>query len=179
MPRFWPTAARILRPGGSVALWCPNASNIHHSVPNAVAINDALRRIEEEELLQFFEPGNLLTRDLYLRIGLPWTVDPPVPEFDEGAFFRKEWGTEGNEDTSIYEKDQVIIDMETLEKVLSTSSPVARWREAHPEAVGTDKDVVRRMRREIESLLHEVGVEEGQEKLRGGVLGVLLMFKRV
>lgn len=159
-------------------MWCSNASNIHHSTPNADAINTILRKIEDDELVPFFEPGNLLTRDLYLRIGLPWTVDPPVPEFDEGALFRKEWGTEGNED-SFFEQKQVILDLDTMEKLLGTSSPVTRWREAHPEAVGTEKDVMRRIRREIERLLHGAGVEQGKEFVRGSVQGVLLMFKRL
>ncbi|KUI52970.1 hypothetical protein VP1G_00427 [Cytospora mali] len=177
MPRFWPTAARVLRPGGTVAMWCSNASYIHHSVPNSAAINAAVDKIKEEELRPFFEPGNLLTRNLYSTLGLPWTVDPPVPSFDESALFRKEWGIEGN-DESFYEKKQIILDMDTAEKILGTFSPVSRWREAHPEAVGTEKDVVKRMRREIERLLHEAGVETGKEFVRGGEAGVLLMVKK-
>ncbi|KUI69713.1 hypothetical protein VM1G_05033 [Cytospora mali] len=177
MPRFWPTAARVLRPGGTVAMWCSNASTVHHSVPNSAAINAAVKKIEEEELRPFFEPGNLLTRNLYSTIGLPWTVDPPVPSFDESALFRKEWGIEGN-DGPFYEMKQMILDLDTVEKTLGTFSPVSRWREAHPEAVGTEQDVVRRMRREIERLLHEAGVEKGNELIRGCDSGVLLMVKK-
>ncbi|KAK7747379.1 hypothetical protein SLS53_001633 [Cytospora paraplurivora] len=162
MPRFWPTAARVLRPGGTVAMWNSYASYLHHSVPNAAAINAAVKEIEEEELLPFFEPGNLLTRNLYSTIGLPWTVEPRVPDFDESALFRKEWGTEDN-DVSFYEGGQVTLDLDTMEKMLGTSSPVTRWREAHPEAVGTEKDVIRRIRRVVENLLHEAGVEKGKE----------------
>lgn len=29
MARFWPTAARILKPGGTVALWCSKFSKAH------------------------------------------------------------------------------------------------------------------------------------------------------
>lgn len=65
-----------------------------------------------------------------------------------------------------------------MEKMLSTSSPVARWRQAHPEAVGTEDDVLRRIRRLIEKYLHEAGVEEGKERLKGGMLGVLIMVKK-
>lgn len=176
MPRFWPSAARVLRPGGTVAMWCSNAY-VHHSVPNSAAINVAVKKIEEEEILPFFEPGNMLPRDLYSTIGLPWTVEPPVPAFDESALFRKEWGIEDN-DESFYEMKQVTLDLDTLEKMLGTSSPVTRWREAHPEAVGTEEDVIRRMRREIERLLHEAGVEKGKEMVRGGEAGVLLMVKK-
>lgn len=178
MPRFWPTAARVLRPGGTVAMWNSYAAYLHHSVPNAAAINAAVKEIEEEELLPFFEPGNLLTRNLYSTIGLPWTVDPRVPDFDESTLFRKEWGTEDN-DVSFYEGGQVTLDLDTMEKMLGTSSPVTRWREAHPEAVGTEKDVIRRIRRVVERLLHEAGVEKGKELVRGGEGGVLIMVKNV
>lgn len=158
-------------------MWCSNASNVHHSVPNSAAINVAIKKIEEKELSPFFEPGNLLTRNLYSTLGLPWTVDPPVPGFDEGALFRKEWGTSNN-DESFYEMKQVTLDLDTMEKWLGTSSPVMRWREAHPEDVGTERDVIKQMRREIERLLHEAGVEKGKELVRGGEAGVLLMVKK-
>ncbi|KAJ0110228.1 hypothetical protein J7T55_000661 [Diaporthe amygdali] len=177
MPRFWTTAARVLRPGGSVAMWCSNASKTHHSVPNAAAINSVTSKIEEESLAPFFEPGNLLTRNLYSTIGLPWTVSPPVSDFDETKLFRKEWGIEGN-DESFYEIKQILIDLDTMEKILGTASPVTRWRQAYPDLAGTEDDVVRRIRRAVEKLLHEAGVEKGKELVRGGEAGVLLMVKK-
>lgn len=158
-------------------MWCSNASNIHPTVPNSAAINAAVNKMEEEELLPFFEPGNLLTRGLYSALGLPWTVDPPVASFDEGALFRKEWGTSDN-DESFYQMKQVTVDMDTMEKMLGTSSPVMRWREAHAEDAGTERDLIRRMRRVVERLLREAGVEEGKEMVRGGEAGALLIVKK-
>lgn len=177
MPRFWASAARVLRPGGTVAMWCSKANTVHPSTPNAAAIDEATSKIEEESLAPFFGAGNRLTRNLYKTIGLPWTVSPAVPEFDETTFFRKEWGAKGNEE-SFFENGKMIFDMDTLEKILGTGSPVTRWRDAYPELVGTEDDVVRRMRREIERLLHEAGVEKGKEVIRGGEAGVLLMVKK-
>ena len=55
----------------------------------------------------------------------------------------------------------LMADLDMLEKVMGTS-PIQRWHEAHPDAVGIEHDVIRRMRREIEQLLHEVGVEKGK-----------------
>lgn len=177
MPRFWASAARVLRPGGTVAMWCSKANTIHPSVPNAAAINAVTGKIEEECLAPFFGAGNRLTRNLYLTIGLPWTVSPPVPDFDEKTFYRKEWGVEGN-DESFFQNKHMVFDMDTLEKLLGTASPVTRWREANPDLAGTENDVIRRMRREIERLLHEAGVEKGKELIRGGEAGVLLMVKK-
>lgn len=177
MSRFWASAARVLRPGGTVAMWCSKATTIHHSIPNAAAIDAATAKIEEECLAPYFNEGNRMTRNLYRTLGLPWTVSPPVSGFDEAAFYRKEWGVEGN-DESFYESKKMVFDMDTMEKLLGTVSPVTRWREANPELVGTEQDVVRRMRREVERLLHEAGVEKGKEVIRGGEAGVLLMVKK-
>lgn len=150
---------------------------MHPSVPNAAAINAVTSNIEEECLAPFFGAGNRLTRNLYSTIGLPWAVSPLVPDFDETRFYRKEWGVDGN-DESFFENRHMIFDMDTLEKLLGTASPVTRWREANPDLAGTEDDVVRRMRREVERLLHEAGVEKGKERIRGGEAGVLLMVKK-
>ena len=177
MPRFWASAARVLRPGGTVAMWCSKANTVHPSTPNAAAINAATGKIEEESLAPFFEAGNWLTRNLYSTIGLPWTVTPPAAGFDETSFYRREWGVDGNED-SFFENKKMVLDMDTMEKMLGTASPVTRWREANPELAGTEDEVIRRMRREVERLLHEAGVEKGKEVVRGGEAGVLLMVKK-
>lgn len=178
MSRFWPTAARILKPGGTVAIWCSRASKAHPSVPNAAAINAALQELEDTELLPYLEPGNLLTRRLYDGIGLPWTVEPPEPAFDEAAFVKKTFGTTEEEPSFFDVGSNRCFDMDTVEKLSATTSPIARWRQAHPEAVGTEDDIARRTRRIIEKYLHEAGVEKGKETVRAGDIGVLLMAKK-
>ena len=70
------------------------------------------------------------------------------------------------------------VDMDTLEKIVSTMSPIQRWREAHPDAVGTERDIARMQRREIERLLHEAGVEKGKEVATGTVRAALIMVKK-
>jgi SAM-dependent methyltransferase len=90
MARFWPRAAKVLKPGGTVALWTIGASEMDPSVPNAAAIRAALDEIEERELKPFYEPGNALARQLYVDLPLPWTLASPVAEFNEATFYRKE-----------------------------------------------------------------------------------------
>ncbi|KAL2075456.1 hypothetical protein VTL71DRAFT_399 [Oculimacula yallundae] len=177
MTAFWPRAAKVLKPGGTVAIWGSGQSAIHPSMPNAEALNVVLTDLEERDLQPFFEPGNWLTRSLYEGLPLPWTLDVPVPEFDEESFVRKEWGT-GENDEDFFTGGALTMDLDMLEKMMSTASPVQRWREAHPELVGTEKDVVKRMRSEIERLLAEVGVEKGKEIIQGTFKGVLLMVKK-
>jgi len=176
MPRFWPQAARVLKPGGTVAIWSTGESSIDPSVPNAKAIQAAMEDIRDRELVPFFEPGNFLTRDLYSSLPLPWTITPPVTEFEEATFFRKEYGP--GKDNDFYTGSGLTLPLVKVEHILATSSPVQRWREAHPDAVGTEKDVIRRVRRAMERLLHEAGVEEGKEIVKVSLESVLLMVKK-
>lgn len=80
MERFWPIAARILKPGGSVAIWTPGKIVFDPSMPQFPAIQAALER-HEESLKEYMEPGNHLARDLYANLPMPWTLREPVLQF--------------------------------------------------------------------------------------------------
>ena len=176
MTRFWPRAARVLKPAGTVALWTTGSIRIHPSMPNVEAIQAAVDDMEERELKPFFEPGNLLTRNLYVGMPMPWTLAPPIADFDESALFRKEWGADSQVD--FFVGGALDVDLDTLEKIVATGSPIQRWREAYPDDVGTERDVVRMLRRKIEQLLQEAGVEKGKEVVKGCPSGVLLILKK-
>jgi len=176
MQHFWPSAARVLKPGGTVAFWTTGNVRMDPSMPNAEAIQAALDEINERELEPFFVPGNFMTRDLYRTMKMPWQLTPPVTDLDEGSFFRKEYGPGNNEE--FFRGGALTLPLPMMEAALATGSPVQRWREAHPDAVGTEKDVIRVVRRTIERLLHEAGVEEGKEIVKGVMEGVLLMVKK-
>lgn len=182
MPAFWARAAKVLKPGGSVAVWTyGGGQGFAASVPNAAAINAAMDAIREEHLAAHTLPGNVLARDMYVDLVLPWTAEPAVEGFDKAGFVRTEWGTQregalsGDEFFAVGSPE---VDLGKLEALLGTASPVVRWREANKELVGTEKDVVQLMRGAIERLLHEAGVEKGKEKVKGDGLGVLLLVKR-
>jgi SAM-dependent methyltransferase len=176
MDRFWPRAAKVLKPGGSVAIWVSGEAGPHPDVPNAKAIAAALKKNREENLLPFYEPGNLMASDLYVDLPLPWTIAKPVAEFDQSTYLRKEW--EGGEPFYAIPEQMKEAGMDMFEKIMGTVSSVTRWREANPDAVGTEKDVVRMLRREIERLLHEAGVEKGKEMLWSLATGVVIVIKK-
>jgi hypothetical protein len=176
MSRFWPRAAAVLRPGGTVAIWTMGGTfSVHPSLPNATAIQAAIISNHERNLKPFSEPGHVLVENLYRSLPLPWSLATPVLEFDESTYFRKEWGTATNAEFFVGKQ---AVDMDTLEKLMGSMSQVTRWRQAHPDAVGTERDVAKMLRREIERLLHEAGVEEGKEVIKGNVGGVLMMVKK-
>lgn len=175
MPAFWKRAAEVLKPGGSVALWTSSEPSVHPDTPNATAINEAHEKFQDEHLRPYFEPGNLITREGYRTLTMPWDVTPEIEVFDQASFLRRDWTT-----SELFHVGQDRpFDLDTLELMLATASPVVRWRQAHPDKVGTEQDAVRGLRRTIERLLREAGVPEGEEVLRGFTPGVLLMVKRV
>jgi len=175
MPAFWAAAARVLKPSGTVAIWASGHMAVHPDLPNAAAIEDVMDKIEVEHVQPHFIEGNWITRDRYRNLGLPWTVEPKVPGFDEASFIRKDWDAR---DEDFYAVGQPEVGLDAFERMLGTGSPITRWRQANPELVGTEKDIVRIFRREIERLLREAGVKEGEEKVRGATTGFLLMIKR-
>ncbi|KAK6337298.1 hypothetical protein TWF730_002704 [Orbilia blumenaviensis] len=181
MARFWRSAARVLKPGGTAALWVRTGVAVDSiRNPNGVAIRAMVKEIFATELRPFSRLESAVARDLYIDLPLPWVLDAPVEEFDKESFYRKEWNKyrDGAED-----EDEVgtgsILTVEEFENVTGTNSTVTRWREANPDKVGTEEDIARMMRRRIESLLHEVGVEPGKEVLVGQVAIALLMVKKV
>ncbi|KAJ9144279.1 methyltransferase domain-containing protein [Pleurostoma richardsiae] len=179
MSRFWPSAARVLKPGGTIALWTGSTMCVHASTPNHAAIQQAMEDFEERHLRQYIYHGNYLVRNMYVDLPLPWTLETPAEELDQDTFVRKEWNKGGAcEEGEEFFMGQHTVDLDMLEKILGTGSPMTRWRQAHPDAAGTEQDVVRMIRREIEKLLHEAGVEKGKEVVTGGLGGVLLVVKK-
>ncbi|KAJ9422691.1 S-adenosyl-L-methionine-dependent methyltransferase [Fusarium oxysporum] len=168
MTQFWRSAARVVEAGGTVALWARTGMSVDPTeTPNGAAIKVA-----------YYKQGNTLTRDLYVDLPLPWTIETPVTGFDKSGFICKEWShnTESSETEDL--GTGKTLTPEEFEKLIGTSSPVARWREANPDKAGTEEDVARKARGLIYSFLHEVGVELDEELLRGRTELVLLMVKK-
>lgn len=149
--------------------------------PNGVAVQAAVEGVlDGEELQPYNALGNIVTRNLYVDLPLPWTIEVPVEEFEKESFVRKEWNinrAKGTERESLH-GTEMSVTPEQLEAVLGTASPVTRWREAHPDKAGTEEDILRKLRRRIESLLHQAGVKPDEERVTGGVSMVLLMIKK-
>lgn len=173
MSGFWPSAARILKPGGTVALWGSGDIRVHPDMPNGAAIQVAIEQYQERHMLPHYEPGNRIVRNQYLDLPLPWDLEHPVLEFDKNSFVRKQWTV--NE--SFFEGETEAT-LDIWEKMMETSSPRTRWRQANPDVADTERDPLKILRKELERLLHETGVEPGKEKVKGIALGVLLMFKK-
>ncbi|CAH0047544.1 unnamed protein product [Clonostachys solani] len=173
MDIFWPKAAQVLKPGGSVAIWVNGETRIHSSVPNAATIQTIVTRYRVEDLARFLQAGNDMSQNCYADLPLPWTISNPVAELEESSFFRRHWKS-GDD----FFKSHVSLNLDGFEDMLSTFSPITRWREAHPDDVGTENDLVKRLLKDIRQLQHEAGVEPGEELISLDTTGVLLVIKK-
>lgn len=176
MSSFWPRAAQVLKPGGSVAIWTYGHIRVHESVPNHAAIQKAIDDHEKEYVEPYYAPGNFIVKNLYRDLALPWTLEVGEEAFDQNSFYRKDW--DGSNEVMYGETEPRAITLQMVEMVLGTASPITRWREAHPELVGTEQDIVKLLVAKIRRLLHEAGAEEGKESIKSIVAGVLLVVKK-
>ncbi|OAA60228.1 Methyltransferase type 11 [Niveomyces insectorum RCEF 264] len=175
MRSFWKSAAAVLVPGGSVALWTTGALSIHPDTVAAAAIQDIVTNYYEKELGPYVNAGSLLVRNQYRDLVLPWTEpEAPIPEFDKAGFFRRDWQMG---ELFVGEKE-IEVNLDLLERVLATSSAHTRWCEAHPEDVGTPRDPLKLLRAKIEEIQHVAGVEKGKETVKGVALGTVMIVKK-
>ena len=174
MPAFWKRAAQVLRPGGSVALWTSGEMVAHSDTPSYVKINEAFKKWQKDYLEAHYGTGNFLVRDQYRGLVMPWNATPQIEPFDRTSLFRKEWAL----DEPFHNGQDGTFSLDMFEKMFATSSPVTRWRQAHPEALGTEHDVVRVMKNELQRLLRDAGVPDGKDVLKGASPGVLVMVRK-
>ncbi|WPH00660.1 Hypothetical protein R9X50_00349000 [Acrodontium crateriforme] len=173
MAGFWASVARVLKPGGTVALWTSGQIRAHPSMPAAAEIQATMDEMRFGELLPYTAEGSRLTSEGYKNLPLPWTLEDPVQGFNQAGSKHVEWEPE----RSFY-TGQGPISLEAYEKMMGTASAVTRWRAAHPDDIGTERDIVRRRRREMERILHAAGVEKGKEQLLGTVHGAIVIVKK-
>ncbi|PWY78018.1 S-adenosyl-L-methionine-dependent methyltransferase, partial [Aspergillus sclerotioniger CBS 115572] len=175
MPEFWAEAAKVVKPGGTVALWTSSSFFCHPATPNAQEVQKALFRLELDALGPYELPPNRISRDMYDNLPLPWDVEPAVSAFPQTDFVRHEWDRDGvltNGEDFFFDGGEDTV--QELEKGFDTASMVTRWREDNPHLVGTEEDCVRVAMREV----REASGLKADEKLRTGSSTVLLFFKR-
>lgn len=110
---------------------------------------------------------------MYDNLPLPWDTVPSVTAFPPSGFLRHEWDRDGilsNGNTFFGQNEETSLD--ALERGLSTSSMVTRWREANRDLAETEKDCVRETINELKKALN------GRETFIEGSGTVLLLFKK-
>ncbi|KEF55812.1 uncharacterized protein A1O9_08563 [Exophiala aquamarina CBS 119918] len=141
LPTFYACAAKILRPGGTIALWCTGSLYCHpHSTPNAARVQEVYSRLTQEILGPYELPRNKLYRNLYENLELPWTIQDMDPStqgameaFDKSNFKRVEFNKAGQVEPNEGFVLGMTSSLDMLQQGLGTGSGVARWREAHKD----------------------------------------------
>lgn len=161
MERFWPTADRVMKPGGTVAfftIW----RIFYHPVdsPEAREIQNILVELEQgnARLGPYQKAGNWLLMRLYKDLQMPWSLDSPCTAFAESSYLRQVFNAGGEPD----EDGQYVCGVRTMKlddaaKGIAMISAATRWREAHSELAETEKDCVVEAFERIRMILRERG----------------------
>lgn len=112
--------------------------------------------------------------NMYDDLPLPWTILKPVTAFPKSSFVKHEYDREGvlSDGVSFFGGASEST-LDEIEKQFSTASMVTRWREAHPNLAGTDKDVVKVFVDELREAL-----PADHQKVVSGSGTAILLFKK-
>ncbi|KAH8792615.1 S-adenosyl-L-methionine-dependent methyltransferase [Hyaloscypha finlandica] len=163
MAKFWAKAAKVVKPGGTVALWICASSFTHLSTLNYEKVQQVLLRFERETLVPYELPGNRLSMDMYDNLPLPWNSEYVKYDYDREGVLSNGVDFFGGGSFTTLDKES---------KDLSTASIVTRWRATNPELVGTDKDAVKVFIGELKEVLG------GQDWILRGMGTAILLFKK-
>ena len=142
------------------------------STAHATRAQEAMFKLEREDLAPYELPGNRLCRDGYDDLPLPWSFDPPIAGFSPSGLSRHDWDRDRVlSDGEHFFLGEEHVTMARIQELLSTASMVTRWREAHPELTGTGEDIVVKGVKRIREAL-------GGDSLVLGTSCSLLMLKR-
>jgi SAM-dependent methyltransferase len=155
MERFWPTAARILKPGGTVAFFTIWRIYVHPTLtPHADEVQKILIELEQGTLGPYQKAGNWSLMGLYNDLRMPWSISTPCNDFPESSYSRQVWNPNGMpEPDGSYVCGEKVMTLDEAEQAIATISAVTRWREAHPKLAHTDKDCVVAAFKQIKSIL--------------------------
>ncbi len=185
MPLFYSAAVKVLKPGGSIILWC-NGSSYPDREKYGPELADKAKEVMarfEEAIKPYELEGNRICRELYKDLVKPWDVGETnrkelgIDVFDEAEYVRKTWNEGGKLESDV---DGGWMRKETnkwaiIRYALGTASPVTRFREQNKEALekGKMEDCVDRL---INDLREVFG--QDKEEVHGGTSIAVLMFKK-
>jgi trans-aconitate 3-methyltransferase len=137
--RAWPEMARVLRPGGTLALWCYK-DHVYVDYPKASSIMlDYMYGDAPNKLGPYWEPGRQIVRRNYR------DIKPPKDLFIEEQRIEYEPGTEGagtGKGDCLMRRQMTVAQSK---EYMHTWSSVHSWQEAHgnpkPKSEGGEGDI--------------------------------------
>ncbi|RMZ11854.1 hypothetical protein D0862_02838, partial [Hortaea werneckii] len=151
LPAFYLSAARALRPGGTLAIWTTSSYFCHPSVPGYREIQTLLHTLEDEMLVgQYYDHLPLRWTLLPADANADGSSNPSAGLLGEATFEREYWDRDGVPSGSPLPDGSPAsfllgreVDLQGGLKAFDSSGPVIRWREANPEKANTDLDPTR------------------------------------
>ena len=150
LPNFYSSAARALKPGGTLAIWTCSSNFAHPNTRNHKRVQTILSDLEDGMLKPYITPGNILSRNGYEGLDLPWSIPETAGVFEESSFNRRDWDrggvpsapaqADGSPGKFLIEEK---VTPEQLEAALNAASMVVRWRAANPDKAHTEEDAVK------------------------------------
>lgn len=186
MPRFYAAAAKMLKPSGTLAMWCTGWWHVDkRRTPNAEKVSAVMEDYLLERLRAWAMPGNLICCGLYKDLELPWTT-AVGEDWDKERFSRRTWNEGGRiEEDEIGEVGdgfllRINVTWEEARAMLGTQSMVNRWREAHKDALqrGEMKDTIDEFLEAMRAAMQEGGTGESPLVIEGGASIGLLMLQK-
>ena len=197
MPAFYTAAAKVLKPSGTIAMWCGGSWYVDPvTTPNAAAVQAQWDKLEIEILQPFEKRGNRMCRELYRHLIMPWSYPADLeltPEmkaafemYDESQSMRREFNVDGKPDPDpMLAEDKGFVkamrsSFKLAKQVIGTASQVTRWREAHKEELekGEIEDCVDHMLRRTYEEMEKVPEGKAREWVDVVIAMVLIMVKK-
>lgn len=189
LKKWYVGVGRMLRPGGSVAIlttgsWRVDERRMGEGLGGV--LQRLLERFGDEVLGEYKLKGNRAVEENEDERYLPWNVDAEVGrtfEREQGVLMR-EWNGHGEHADLGHGEMGVMLpmdyDVEGCRGAFETSSPVARWREAHKLGLesGETRDCVDVMVEEMKTVLEEYEYTEHGGVIAGITPVRLVMFKK-
>ncbi|KAF5604343.1 trans-aconitate 3-methyltransferase [Fusarium pseudocircinatum] len=184
MPRFWAAAAKVLKVGGTVAIWTVFRQ------PGSFNNNTELRSIFNEfldALTPYSRAGTHLTQSGYVDLPMPWD-DPNTSKFyDQQASRRHVLTAEdgfipdtGRKESSDGDSDESVDkQVQRLERLVGTFGSLSRWQKENPELVGTEEDPSRILMSKVRKVLQESGEPIELTALAAKMAVALILVKKI
>ncbi|KAF5657145.1 trans-aconitate 3-methyltransferase [Fusarium heterosporum] len=181
MPRFWVAAAKLLKPGGTVAIWTSFRQTASDKQRTKMqSIFDEFR----DSLSTYATAGTHVVQNGYADLVLPWDNPDTASLYNRQAFIRQELsakaGLLSDPPTDDTTKDESLEDqLQKLERLVLTLGSVHRWQKANPESTGTENDCVKILLRKVRETAQETGESLDMSILADQMAIALILVKRM
>jgi hypothetical protein len=148
--------------------------------PEAAKVHDIISNFREAVLGPYKTLGSQLAQSGYVDLMMPWDEAATAPLFERETFLRRELdiNSEPGYGADLLADGVQETPFKRIEGIIETMGPVTRWREAHPDLVGTDKDCVKIVMGKVREALGDGKDTIDVSTLVEGLVTAVLCVKR-